>query len=335
VLAAGAIAMALHFTKVVMVPFVLAIILANLLTPLVDLMIERLRFPRTLAVFCAILVALGILILLGLLISVSTKGLVDSAPIYQARLEASFTRWTSALDSYGLDVGQDTLVGAIRKLPLTDMIRGAAGLAIGWITSSLLVLVFLIYLLTGRRVRVQRAGLYGKMDRKIRRYIVTKIMTSATTGILVTLILLAFGLQLAVVFGILAFFLNFIPNLGSVVATLLPLPVALIQYESMWPVIGVVALPGLIQLSIGNGVEPVLMGHGLELHPLVVLLALLFWGLLWGVAGMFLAAPLTAILRLVLERFETTQPVAELMAGHLPRPLTDPLPAQTGTWNRP
>ena len=82
------------------------------------------------------------------------------------------------------------------------------------------------------------------MDSKIRRYIITKILTSATTGILVTLILLAFGLQLAVVFGILAFFLNFIPSLGSVIATLLPLPVALIQYESLWPVIGVVAIPG-------------------------------------------------------------------------------------------
>ena len=109
---------------------------------------------------------------------------------------------------------------------------------------------------------------------------------------------------------LLAFFLNFIPNVGSIVATVMPLPVALIQYDTMGPVVAAVALPGLVQLSIGNGLEPVLMGRGLDLHPLVVLMALLFWGLLWGVAGMFLAAPLTAIIRLVLERFETTRPMA-------------------------
>jgi len=204
----------------------------------------------------------------------------------------------------------------------------------GLVTSGLLVLVFLIFLMTGRRSTAERVGLYGEMDSKIRRYIVTKILTSATTGILVIIILLAFGLQLAVVFGILAFFLNFIPNLGSVIATLLPLPVALIQYETLWPVIGVVAIPGAIQMTIGNGVEPVLMGRGLELHPLVVLMGLLFWGLLWGVAGMFLAAPLTAILRLVLEKFDTTRPVADLMSGQMPAVLTSPSAVTTGTWNR-
>ena len=76
------------------------------------------------------------------------------------------------------------------------------------------------------------------------------------------------------------------------------------------------------------------MGRGLELHPLVILMGLLFWGLLWGVAGMFLAAPLTAILRLVLEKFDTTRPVAELMAGKMPLVLTASSSIQTGTWNR-
>jgi AI-2 transport protein TqsA len=334
VLASFAIAVALHFTQLVMVPFVLAILLANLLGPGVDFLIERLRFPRALAVFVAILVALGILTLLGLLISVSARGMATSAPIYQARLEVAFADWRGLLDQMDFDLGQATLHDAVRQLPLSQWAGNAAGKVFGLVTSGLLVLVFLIFILTGRRTSAERVGLYGEMDAKIRRYVVTKILTSATTGILVTLILLAFGLQLAVVFGILAFFLNFIPNLGSVIATLLPLPVALIQYESMWPIIGVVAIPGAVQLTIGNGVEPVLMGRGLELHPLVILMGLLFWGLLWGVAGMFLAAPLTAILRLVLEKFDTTRPMAELMAGKMPLVLTAQSSVQTGTWNR-
>lgn len=336
ILSAGVIATALAYTKLVMVPFVLAIILANLLAPGVDFLIERLRFPKILAVFCAMLVALGILTLLGLLISVSTRGLLVSAPIYQARLDAGFTKWLTFLDRYGLDVGARTLIDTIMSLPLSNWVGSLAGAFFSWLTTALLVLIFMVYLLIGRRALPQGASLYSEMEGKIRRYIVTKIVTSAATGILVTVILLAVGLDLAVVFGILAFFLNFIPNVGSIIATVLPLPVALIQFDSVGPVLAAVALPGIVQMGIGNGLEPVLMGRGLDLHPLVVLLALLFWGLLWGVAGMFLAAPLTAIIRLVLERFETTRPMAELMSGHLPGSLTSdsPDPIHTGVWNR-
>jgi AI-2 transport protein TqsA len=80
----------------------------------------------------------------------------------------------------------------------------------------------------------------------------------------------------------------------------------------------VILVPGLVQLVIGNGIEPLIMGEGLDLHPVTVLLALIFWGLLWGVVGMLLAAPMTAVLRIVLGRIETTRPVAELLAGRLP-----------------
>jgi len=120
VLASFAIAMALHYTQIVMVPFVLAILLSNLLAPGVDFLIERARFPRVLAVFVAILVALGILTLMGLLISVSARGLVQSAPIYQSRLEAGFSDWRAFLDRMNYDVGQETLSDAVRDLPLTQ-----------------------------------------------------------------------------------------------------------------------------------------------------------------------------------------------------------------------
>ena len=77
-------------------------------------------------------------------------------------------------------------------------------------------------------------------------------------------------------------------------------------------------VPGLVQITIGNGIEPLIMGGELDLHPVTVLLALIFWGLLWGLVGMLLAAPMTAVLRIVLERIHTTRPVAELLAGRLP-----------------
>ena len=138
------------------------------------------------------------------------------------------------------------------------------------------------------------------------------------TGLLTGVILALFGLDLALVFGVLAFFLNFIPSVGSIVATLLPIPMAMVQFDGFWMIAGIVLVPGAIQMTIGSGIEPVLMGEGLDLHPVTILLALVFWGLIWGVVGMFLAAPITAVLRIVLDRFETTRPIAGLLAGRLP-----------------
>jgi AI-2 transport protein TqsA len=136
--------------------------------------------------------------------------------------------------------------------------------------------------------------------------------------VLFWVILASFGIELALVFGVVTFVLNFIPSIGSIVATLLPIPVALVQYETMGPVIALVVLMTVVQLVIGNGLDPLLMGQNLNLSPVTILAALVFWGLLWGVVGMLLAAPLTAILRIILAQFETTRPMSELLAGRLP-----------------
>ncbi|MFM1918850.1 MAG: hypothetical protein RLZZ303_484, partial [Candidatus Hydrogenedentota bacterium] len=114
--------------------------------------------------------------------------------------------------------------------------------------------------------------------------------------------------------------LNFIPNIGSIIATLLPAPV--VFFSADVPTVNAVlaiAIPGCIQFSIGNLIEPKLMGDTLDMHPVVVLLSLIFWGMMWGMAGMFLAVPMTAIVKIVLERIEVTQPAAEVLAGRFDR----------------
>ena len=158
----------------------------------------------------------------------------------------------------------------------------------------------------------------AEMDSKIRRYLMTKVITSALTGVLVGSILWLFGLEMALLFGFLAFILNFIPSVGSIVATLLPLPMALVQFDSSLAIVGIILIPGALQLAVGNAIEPRLIGEGLDLHPLTILLALIFWGLIWGIVGMLLAAPITAILKIIMARFETTAPIAEVLAGRLP-----------------
>ena len=336
VLAAVAIAGALHFTRQVMVPFVLAIFISYLVSPMVDFLRVQCRIPRPVAVAMALLVGAGLFTLMGLLVTSSTQNLLQPAnlQLYQDRIVAVVTRFFDMFESRNIDIGQEQLVATLRdgdlqNLPIVNMLRTTVGAALDLIVTGVLVFIFVIYLLIGRNPNQFREGFYAQIDRKIRSYIVIKFITSATTGLLTWIILSLFGLDLALVFGVMAFLLNFIPSIGSIIATLLPLPIALIQFESGVAIAFVILLPGAVQFTIGTIVEPLVMGEGLDLHPVTILLALVFWGLLWGPVGMLLAAPITAVLRIVLGRLEITRPVAELLAGRLPANLpTSQFPVQ-------
>ena len=121
---------------------------------------------------------------------------------------------------------------------------------------------------------------------------------------------------MALSFGVLAFLLNFIPNIGPIVASLLPIPLILLDPSGniVW-MVAVITATSTIQLISGNVVEPKLMGNSSDLHPVTILLGLMFWGMMWGIIGMFLATPITAAIKIVMERFEPTRQVANLMAG--------------------
>ncbi len=138
------------------------------------------------------------------------------------------------------------------------------------------------------------------------------------TGLLVGLVLASLGVPFALVFGVLAFMLNFIPSIGSFISTLLPIPVVFLNPElSIVSRVLAIALPGAIQFLLGNLIEPRIMGASLGLHPVVVLLGLIFFGMIWGVVGMILATPLIVVVKIVLEQSEITSPVAGLLSGRL------------------
>jgi AI-2 transport protein TqsA len=131
-------------------------------------------------------------------------------------------------------------------------------------------------------------------------------------------ILYSLEVELALFFACLTFILNFIPNFGPMIAVLLPLPSVFLADPSLFKISLLILLPGTIHFIFGNIIETKLQGDILSLHPVTVLFALLFWGLLWGIPGMFLATPLTCIIKLVLEKFSTTRWVALLMEGIWP-----------------
>jgi AI-2 transport protein TqsA len=166
----------------------------------------------------------------------------------------------------------------------------------------------------------QMPGGWATAQSSIRRYLITKTLISAMTGILVGGVLMILGIKLAIVFGLFAFLLNFIPSVGSIIATLLPIPVVIVSPDISFATAAMaITIPAFIQILVGNVIDPKVMGTSLNLHPVSVLLGLMIWGMLWGVVGMFLATPLMAILKTAAQRMELTAPLADLLEGRPPR----------------
>ena len=317
ILAAVALAAGLVYTRGVMIPFVLAVFIVTVVSPLVDFQVARWKFPRSIAVSVAMLAVLALLAILGLALIVALHTMLRTAGEYSDSFTELTRRLLAQLDAWDIDVDRSRIVA-----DLQDRIPGAVaqtvGTATGLLSNGFLIMIFAAFLLVGRSSANPSTGIYAEIESTIRRYIATKVAISTVTGLLVWAILAMFGLRLAFVFGMLAFILNFIPSIGSVIATLLPIPVAVAQFQDPLRILAVVALPGAVQMSIGNVIEPKLLGDGLKLHPVTVLFSLAFWGLLWGPIGMILAVPITATLRIVIVQFETTKPIGDLLAGHLP-----------------
>lgn len=146
---------------------------------------------------------------------------------------------------------------------------------------------------------------FREITEQIQRYIATKFLISLLTGIVVGIILWIFNIDFLIVWAVLSFFLNFIPNIGSIIAIILPTVMTLIQYESIGYTILVSGIITLAQNLIGNILEPKIMGDKLGLNPLVILLSLLVWGYIWGIAGMFLSVPLTAVLKIIISNSQS------------------------------
>lgn len=148
-----------------------------------------------------------------------------------------------------------------------------------------------------RELRLRKT--FKDITEQVQRYIVTKFLISLSVGLLVGIILRLFDIEFFIIWATFAVLLNFIPNVGSVIAVILPTLMTLVQYESFGYAIAVAVVLIIVQNIIGNIIEPKIFGDRLGLNPLVILLSLLLWGYIWGIIGMFLSVPLTAIIKIV------------------------------------
>ncbi len=152
------------------------------------------------------------------------------------------------------------------------------------------------------------------IEKSIANYIGVKSMTRISTGVLSYVALLIIGVDSALFWAFLIFLFNFIPTIGSIIATLFPAIFCLLQFGDIMPSIMVVIYVGAIQLIIGNILEPRFMGNSLNISPLVAITSLLVWGSIWGVTGMLLSIPITVIIVIIFAHFDSTKPIAIMLS---------------------
>ena len=316
ILASIAVAFILNFSQPIMLPFVLALLLRILIDPIIDFQTVNLRIHRFIAVFVSIcLIVLLFSIIVPFIVS-SVTTFLESAEDYNQKVVIMIEEIILNLQEFQIDINRETIRNTILDLPITNWATIILSNSANFISKFLLVIIITLFLLLGTPP-ANTSDEWNDIIRLVKRYIFTKFLTSAFTGLAAGIIYWILGLELAFIFGTLTFILNFIPVIGSVIAVLLPLPIAFLQYNDPTFVLLIIILPTIIHQIIGNFVEPKIFGESFGLHPITIILSLIFWGMIWGFVGVLLAAPLTAIIRVTFERFDTTKQIARLLEGKI------------------
>ena len=318
-----AVGIVLKTAQSVILPLIIAWLLSFLIGPAINFMTAR-KIPTTLAGLIIIVVLLGVFYLSGTFLYARFAAFVEAYPRYHARftdLIAMVTsKWNLAFDPLaGINWGQN--IGRF----LASFSRSI----FAFVSQLVLVIIFLFFILLGKpffRYKIlkyfssedadQIARITFSINGQIRRYLSLQFLISFTTGILVWLALEFIGVDFAVTWGALAFFLNFIPTVGSIVATIPPVLLALVQfYPSFWPAVITLLSVTAIQMAMGNALAPKILGDQLNLSPVVVLLSLLFWGWLWGFVGALISIPIAAAIKIVCENIQTLHPISVMMGS--------------------
>ena len=275
----------------------------------------------------AALISIGLFITLAIdMVQNNIADVTAAAPEYKKNFALLSERFTasSRLSEYLPNVPK--MVESIEVVPI---ISGLADLFFNMIGNIFLVLIYVLFLMleqgtftnkisaifpdSARRESIMSILSHAQED--IQTYLWIKTVTSTITGMVSYFILWLVGVDFAGFWAFTIFLLNFIPTVGSIIATLFPAVLALIQFETIYQFVVVLIAVGAVQIVVGNFLEPKLMGRSLNVSPFVVMLSLTLWGSIWGIAGMFLSVPITVMMLIVFAHFERTRYLAILLSG--------------------
>ncbi len=286
--------------------------------------LDKKKVPHVLSV---IIVLLGILLIIsGLsgIIGSSVSSFTSHLGKYENRLSGIISSINQEFSYYGINLSGDRMTKIFDPAKILDFTASTLGQFGNVMSNTALIFFIILFILLEMNSIALKAKVFGatssgktmknlsRIEKSVRHYLVIKTFTSLSTGILIGGLLWIIGVEYAVLWGLIAFMLNYIPNIGSIIAAIPAILFAWIQLgfvPAIWTLVAYI----LVNMFIGYLVEPRVMGKGMGLSTLVVFLSLIAWGYVLGIVGMFLSVPLTMTLKIILEYNESTRPLAAML----------------------
>lgn len=303
----------------ILVPFLLAIFIAVAISPLLAVLLKY-RVPRFLAVIIVLFIFGYIFYLFGEIIGNAGVSLAQDLPFYKERLNGVINTSLGFMERFGLHKSFEELIGSnVERIfsSLTVVFKSTSEI----VTKSFMVLLLLVFMLFEEPILSAKLSklsgnsqaVISNFTSNLKRYIAIKTLSSIATALILLPVLLYLNVPYALLLALLAFGLNYIPTVGSTIAAL-PAILLCAVVNDMSATLWLSVYYIVINIAIGNFIEPKFLGKGLGISTLVVVLSLIFWGFLLGVGGMFLAVPLTMTIKLALNESEQGKFIAILLS---------------------
>ena len=320
----------LKIASSVILPFTIAILLAFVMYPLVK-WLDKFQFPRLLSILLIVVIMIAILYVMGFALFSLGKTIYSYYPRYESRLTEIYI-WIARLFELSYDESLSFWDNLWGQLGIRTWVRhftlSFSNIFLRFMQNAVLILIFMVFILLEasyfkeklyaafekRSERINRVG--HDLMSQVSRYLAAKTLLSLINAVVFVIAFSLVGLEFAVVWAVLQFFMNYIPALGSIIIGFGISLFALIQFwPNPVPVIIVVAIILGTNIILGNVLDPKIIGDRVGLSPLIVLVSLLIWGYLWGFAGMVLAVPMTVIIKIVCENIPIMEPVSILIGS--------------------
>ena len=314
--------------KNLVIPVIMAIFIWNLLNTLnasiLKIPIIGARLPYWLSMVFSLLVVAGLFSVLINIITNNVNEVIGASSRYQANLTHIF----HSIDQYYSVKLLNGVDGFLKNMDVQSILINFYSVFTTLMGSAVLIAIYVVFLFVEQHFFQQKINalfpqpahrflvdsIISQIVKDIQTYLGLKTVMGMITATASWLIMRLVGLDFAEFWALLIFFLNYIPNIGAIVATAFPALLALIQFQSWGPFMIITSGIVTVQFIIGNLVEPRFLGKSLNLSPLVILFMLGLWGLIWGILGMFLSVPITVMMMIVFAHFDTTRPIAILLS---------------------
>ncbi len=307
----------------IIIPFLLSLFIAIILMPLLHSLVDK-KIPTALVMLLIVGLLVSGFTLFGVIVGHAINDFVANLPVYEENIRGRLTGVFDWFEAKGFALPEKNLLQLLDPGWIFGYMTGALKGFGSILTNGFVILLTTVFMMLEGVTYRDKIGFIDRLNhsggqahlneilKKINHYMALKALISVGTGVLVFMLLTFFGLDFAVLWAVVAFLLNFIPNIGSIMAAVPAVILATVQLDflsALWIAVGYV----VINMLVGSVIEPKVMGRGLDLSTLVVFLSLIFWGWLLGPVGMLLSIPLTIMVKIIFDANESTRWIAVML----------------------